>query len=105
MKPDLKAKWIDALRSGNYEQGTGDLRSRSGQFCCLGVLCDVMGAEWSGTTPILNGKDMDREDESFLSGDTLERVGFDNETQIALARMNDDGEPFGKIADHIEKHL
>ena len=36
--------WMDALRSGKYEQGKGALR-RDGKFCCLGVLCDVYRKE------------------------------------------------------------
>lgn len=32
---------VDALRSGEYEQGEGLLRPRSNQFCCLGVGCDI----------------------------------------------------------------
>jgi hypothetical protein len=33
-------KWIAALRSGNYVQGTGALNCND-NFCCLGVLCEV----------------------------------------------------------------
>lgn len=41
MNGELKAKWLEALRSGRYKQGQGRLRDESNQFCCLGVLCDV----------------------------------------------------------------
>ncbi len=41
MDPILKAKWIEALRSGKYKQGKGVLRYGD-EFCCLGVLCDVV---------------------------------------------------------------
>src|SRR6056297_2776684 len=34
-------KWIDALRSGKYEQNISALRSNDNKFCCLGVLCDI----------------------------------------------------------------
>lgn len=37
-------KWIDALRSGKYEQGIGDLHN-NGKFCCLGVACDLFKDE------------------------------------------------------------
>lgn len=33
--------WVQALRSGSYEQGRGRLASQDGKFCCLGVLCEV----------------------------------------------------------------
>lgn len=38
----LKAKWIEALRSGDYEQARGTLYDGEG-YCCLGVLCKVAG--------------------------------------------------------------
>lgn len=38
-------KWVDALRSGNYEQTDGQLRKEDDEgvvgFCCLGVACDI----------------------------------------------------------------
>ena len=40
--PALKAKWIKALRSGDYKQGTDCLRSNTNQYCCLGVACDLI---------------------------------------------------------------
>lgn len=33
-------KWVEALRSGKYEQGTGALR-KGGKLCCLGVACEA----------------------------------------------------------------
>jgi hypothetical protein len=40
----LKA-WVEALRSGRFEQGRGQLRYYSGygawKHCCLGVACEV----------------------------------------------------------------
>jgi hypothetical protein len=41
MNSEVKAKWVAALRSGEYQQGRGELRSISNCFCCLGVLCDL----------------------------------------------------------------
>lgn len=38
-------KWIDALRSGKYTQGTGGLCLNNGSFCCLGVACDIVKDE------------------------------------------------------------
>lgn len=51
MKADLKAKWIDALRSGKYEQGRGALLN-DGKYCCLGVLCEVVGLEIIATNKL-----------------------------------------------------
>lgn len=44
MNPTVKAAWIAALRSGEYKQGYGKLRtnySTEKEYCCLGVLCDL----------------------------------------------------------------
>ncbi len=45
MKPEIKAKWVAALRSGEYEQTQGQLREETiggkTSFCCLGVLCNL----------------------------------------------------------------
>lgn len=44
MKPEVKEKWLAALRSGEYPQSVGALRSDAG-YCCLGVLCDLYRLE------------------------------------------------------------
>lgn len=47
MKPEIKKKWVAALRSGKYKQGTRALAPDLGPsvkdstFCCLGVLSDL----------------------------------------------------------------
>jgi hypothetical protein len=40
MNPDVKQKWIAALRSGDYKQTREQLRRRN-SYCCLGVLTDL----------------------------------------------------------------
>lgn len=44
MNPEWKAKWVTALRSGDYEQGVGSLMAQRG-FCCLGVLCNIINPD------------------------------------------------------------
>ena len=34
-------KWIEALKSGIYLQGENYLRTKYGEFCCLGVACEI----------------------------------------------------------------
>ena len=44
MNPKIKAQWLAALRSGEYQQGKGALRRTiqgEEKFCCLGVLCEL----------------------------------------------------------------
>jgi hypothetical protein len=41
LRPEIKQRWLEALRSGRYEQGGGRLRDRGDHYCVLGVLCDL----------------------------------------------------------------
>lgn len=45
-----RMKWVEALRSGRYEQGKAMLKTKEGKYCCLGVACDLFmkdkGGEW-----------------------------------------------------------
>lgn len=45
MNPEIKEKWVKALRSGVYKQGSGVLRSTNERYCCLGVLCEIYKEE------------------------------------------------------------
>jgi hypothetical protein len=40
MNPEIKAQWVADLRSGEFKQGVGTLKSFDGRFCCLGVLME-----------------------------------------------------------------
>lgn len=45
MKKNIAKKWIKALQSGKFKQGTGTLKQYNSkgaaQHCCLGVLCEL----------------------------------------------------------------
>lgn len=45
MDPAIRARWVAALRSGEYEQGRHQLRTDHGGLCCLGVLCELAVAD------------------------------------------------------------
>ncbi len=40
MNQDIKKRWVDALRSGSYDQDKNLLATSDG-YCCLGVLCEI----------------------------------------------------------------
>jgi hypothetical protein len=44
MNPDVKQRWVSALKSGEYQQTKNQLRNSEG-FCCLGVLCELYRQE------------------------------------------------------------
>lgn len=80
MDPELKAKWIKALRSGAYDQGREALVAY-GRYCCLGVLfCGLLG---KGS---LNAQG-DPLGLPFPAD--LQAVGLDNNHSDTLAAIND----------------
>lgn len=104
MDADFKQRWIAALRSGEYEQGTRTLRSKRNRFCCLGVACDLIEPkDWKikpgqqfyywhgmrGALPVL----------------AANAIGLDQNSERTLVELNDMGSPFTKIADWIEENL
>ena len=78
----LKEKWVDALQSGDYQQGKLCLHEL-GRYCCLGVLNHIRGCE-----------------QSYDGLDSV--VGLD---WIKLANMNDRGKSFPEIATWIQENL
>ncbi len=49
MKKSVAMKWVEALRSGKYEQGQNCLKREDGTYCCLGALCDISKlGKWDG---------------------------------------------------------
>ncbi len=47
MTRELKQRWLEALRSGKFPKGKYYLKDTRGDrpvYCCLGVLCEVIGA-------------------------------------------------------------
>jgi hypothetical protein len=106
MDPEIKAKWITALRSGQYQQVTSYLRTTQG-FCCLGVLCDILEPQlWR--KPILydNVNYTHRNGAGGLpDGETLTIANISLQDSEELSYRNDHGHSFQEIAPYIEKHL
>lgn len=104
-------KWIAALRSGKYDQGLGGLRSDGDKFCCLGVLIEVLGMEWT-EEEMLNAYSCDGRTD-YLGDHAMELVGLASQDGLffdraigrerTLASMNDDGNTFEVIADMIDR--
>ena len=88
---EFKAKWIAALRSGEYKQCRDQLHFCGGH-CCLGVAEIVLGLK-SESIYLLKG-------DNFPSS-----ITYDSEAVVILTGMNDDGKSFSEIADWIEKTL
>lgn len=117
MNPDIKAQWLQALRSGKYRQGTGSLKSKSGSYCCLGVLCDLASREgivseerrYDGLPLFRSTTNRSDENDLTLPGAVAEWAGLRQTAPTVmdkgLAGLNDGGMSFAEIADLIEEHL
>jgi hypothetical protein len=122
MTPELKQKWLDALRSGNYVQGEGTL-NKGGKMCCLGVLCDVAGYEWESFSEESNHLRCAAGEDYFERDEEREKLGLNEETHRLCYCMNDGTfgsntektakaagvelrrHSFAEIADFLEKNL
>ena len=120
MKSEIAKLWVDALRSGEYNQGLGVLAREiefDGEihksYCCLGVLCIV--AKNQGI-PLELGRVFDSTITSFdgytssLPPSVEDWAGMhtpngDLLKGYSLAYKNDDGNTFEEIANVIESHV
>ncbi len=117
MKAAIQRAWLKALRSGQYTQGTGMLRTpdAKSRFCCLGVLCDLHSqslkrsgwrkrdGHWHYGT---------RYEEAILSPGVMRWAGLRSRDPIvahkgetSLADLNDSNHSFKYIARVSEKQL
>jgi hypothetical protein len=112
MNPQIKQKWVSALRSGDYKQGQNFLRTDNG-FCCLGVLCDLYikenNVEWE---LVNNGNYYEFQYKvAALPLSVIEWSGVEgynplvNDEIGTLSELNDSGSTFEQIADVIEDQL
>ena len=113
MDAELKAKWIEALRSGNYDQGQFLLRDANDNFCCLGVLADLIGLPWrfveaggaSGGVAHYDVPDGLHTNNGCIPERVAEEIGLLHFASTRLMGMNDRGKSFAEIAQWIEEHL
>jgi hypothetical protein len=113
MDKEVKEKWVKALRSGEYTQGhdylcrTNDMTGKN-HFCCLGVLCEVMGLETEvrGLGFGIKYKFDDFESSTSLPGRLGRQLGVSASDADILVGMNDSGgKSFEEIANWIEEYL
>jgi len=112
-------KWVDALRSGEYEQGKGGLRKKKDNtFCCLGVACDISGVgDWKTDNVWYLEYYVDEDCGGSSSADLPDQVSDwlgipsgspELKTQVgemtdAITLNDDSGYTFSQIADAVER--
>lgn len=100
MDPEIKKLWVEALRSGEYEQGRDMLKDPAdNKFCCLGVLCELSGLTYEAANlvpppEIVAWARLPDADPKVKSVE-----------KNSVAYFNDMGFTFAQIADLIEAQL
>jgi hypothetical protein len=109
MDKEIKAKWVAALRNGDYTQTQRELRNESG-FCCLGVLCDLHSketeTEWSNNMYLGVQVHLPIKVKEWSKVSLINKIKVSiNNNYDSLAEHNDAGKTFLEIADAIESQL
>ena len=116
MRIDVAKIWTDALRSGDYTQGSEYLNCND-RFCCLGVLCDLylknIGYD-KLPVKVCNNKTVSYDGvEAVLPSVVQDWAGMrtsigslpDPVANTSLAELNDCGYSFDELAKIIESSL
>lgn len=117
MKKKIAEKWVKALRSGKYKQAIGKLKSVTGGYCCLGVLCNISKkGKWKkmknehclsylGASGYLPEEVTKWAEMKSLTGDYFSSPTYKKGLmRKRLSYQNDVGKSFKEIADIIEKN-
>lgn len=89
-------RWAKELRSGRRRQGRTQLRTRNGEECCLGVLCDMVNPDgWKGTNHLgFSG---------FPADEVRDAAGLSYIDAVELYHLNDSARAtFEEIADVVD---
>lgn len=118
MNPEVKALWLEALRSGRYQQGRGRLRTAnpdgSSNYCCLGVLCDlydkVHGEDGWGKAEAPHAVEHEGRtgtpSSAVLAWAGLhDRYGSFDQDGESLVEVNDNSSDFAEVIEVIEEYF
>jgi hypothetical protein len=126
MNQEVKAQWLDALRSGEYQQGKFGLTRKCAdgtvRHCCLGVLCDLAVREGvaaaqlglDGATTYVNPNDVRDYDDVVLPACVTAWAGLNDDGEGCDPKVDDRNlsywndclaADFNDIADMIQEHL
>lgn len=125
MKPEIKQRLVEALRSGCFQQSVGDLRHQDDEcgdcFCAMGVLCELyredhpeaywkQNFELHGVTAFFASPADESSEESFYGNvygapkKVLEWAGVDSTFEETVVEWNDsEYRTFEEIAQLIDE--
>lgn len=109
LDPDLKTRWVEALRSGRYKHGKQNLCAYNA-YCCLGVLAHIDGKLVAIDPDYSYFVDRDfsaDEHSSTLPDSYLYHLNLNHEVAEMLMAWNDDvkTDSFHDIANWIDENL
>ncbi len=116
MNQEIKQRWTDALRSGQYIQTKRTLR-RADCFCAVGVLCDIYSKEknigWEDANKYSEQKSIlgicgvaPDEIEEWAGLDDISLSPATSNSYDRVIKMNDNSNcTFEQIAEYIDKNL
>jgi hypothetical protein len=118
MPRDIRDQWLAALRSGEYKQGFGRLKSDNGGYCCLVVLQQVLDGDVERTIgkshrPMLIPSAVwcERNGITLIGAGVLElwatpSIPTEGTDKSTAPYLNDGLKmPFPEIADVLERHI
>jgi hypothetical protein len=123
MNKEIATKWVEALRSGEYNQGKNYLKRKTGDetsHCCLGVLCELyneLNEEKIAESSMWLGEKGDKDKIHSFDGATavlsykvqiwagLGDISSNEINSSILTGMNDGSSSFQEIANFIEKNI
>lgn len=126
-KPNRPAieKLVAALRSREFSQGRGALADKQGNYCCLGVACELFRRDtgegrWTDSSGSVKDYEVgEYEGDGVLPRPVQEYYGFslddprlitviaeetDHYENVCAASLNDEGKTFAEIADLFEAY-
>ncbi len=107
MKQEIADQWVATLRSGNYQQGFGALRSTD-KFCVLGVLCNIYSQSCSEDQWVedrILGKVCSLPKPIMDWAGMKSTNGILPDSNTSLTYLNDHDVPFTELADVIEHDI
>jgi hypothetical protein len=114
MDSEVKARWLEALRSGQYTKGKSVLRSGD-RYCCLGVLAEVEGFleyDENRERPYFISSNKTSRHSTLMPDHISSKYGLGKmfdlrhaSHQVALACINDQSDTFDDVIEYIEKNL
>jgi hypothetical protein len=120
VNPEIKARWVTALRSGRYRQGAGSLKTTirgKVSHCCLGVLCELAREDGVVVEKVTGprsyfGSDAEQS-ASVLPRAVQAWAGLPYDPAVKsplgvsmkLSQLNDSGTSFYRIAGYVERQL